>query len=151
MYDTLWNIIQSGDYDLPDVTRKIDIFYAEGKINDDQRADLMAQAVEHADPERERPEVPEMLQTLADRMTACEEQQAAILTRLATLEGNPAEESETPQYPAWRKWDGLSKLPGKGDIVSHNGKLWRSKINLNTTEPGSVAGWLTWEEVTTND
>ena len=35
MYDTLWNIIQSGDYDLPDITRKIDIFYAEGKINDD--------------------------------------------------------------------------------------------------------------------
>ena len=72
MYDTLWNIIQSGDYDLPGMTRKIDVFYAEGKINDDQRADLMAQAVEHADPERERPDWAEMVERLAERVTALE-------------------------------------------------------------------------------
>ena len=130
MYDTLWNIIQSGDYDLPDVTRKIDIFYAEGKINDDQRADLMAQAVEHADPERERPDWAEMVERLAERVTALE----------ARLDAGEGEIPDSAKIPAWRPWDGLSALYAKGDKVSHNDKHWINDIDANVYEPG-VYGW----------
>lgn len=137
MYDTLWSIIQSGDYDLPDVTRKIDIFYAEGKINDDQRADLMAQAVEHAGPERERPDWAEMVERLAERVTALE----------ARLDAGEGKTPDLDEIPAWRPWDGLSALYAKGDKVAHNGKTWVSLVDNNCWEPGIIGTELVWREV----
>ena len=137
MYDTLWNIIQSGDYNLPDVTRKIDIFYAEGKINDDQRADLMAQAVEHAGPERERPDWAEMVERLAERVTALE----------ARLDAGDGEIPDSDKIPAWRPWDGLSALYAKGAKVAHNGKTWVSLVDNNCWEPGIIGTELVWRGV----
>ena len=141
MYDTLWNIIQSGDYDLPDITRKIDIFYAEGKISDDQRADLLEQVTEHADPERERPDWAEMVERLAERVTALE----------ARLDAGEGEIPDSDKIPAWRPWDGLSALYAKGDKVAHNGKTWVSLVDNNCWEPGIIGTELVWREVTTND
>ena len=141
MYDTLWGIIQSGDYDLPDITRKIDVFYAEGKMTDEQRADLLGQVTEFIDPERNRPEVLTMLETLAGRVTAVEQ-------RLDAWEGKT---SDPDEVPAWKPWDGLSALYDKGDKVTHGGKIWESLVDNNSWEPGVIGTELVWREVTTND
>lgn len=137
MYDTLWSIIQSGDYDLPDVTRKIDVLWAEGKINDDQRADLLEQVTEHADPERERPDWAEMVERLAERVTALE----------ARLDAGEGKAPDPDEIPAWRPWDGLSALYAKGDKVAHNGKTWLSLVDNNCWEPGIIGTELVWREV----
>ena len=137
MYDTIWNIIQSGDYDLPDVTRKIDVLWVEGKINDDQRADLLEQVTEHADPERERPDWAEMVERLAERVTALE----------ARLDAGEGEIPGSDKIPAWRPWDGLSALYAKGDKVTHGGKTWVSLVDNNCWEPGIIGTELVWREV----
>lgn len=134
MYDTLVNMIQYGEYTTDEITERIDRMYAECRITAEQRADLLAMVPEYIKPPAV--EVPDMLSALVARVEALEAWRAA------------QEGGETPKYPAWTRWDGLSKLPGKGDIVSHNGKLWRSRINLNSTEPGTIGTALMWEDVT---
>lgn len=47
-------------------------------------------------------------------------------------------------YPIWSQPSGAQDAYNTGDIVSHEGKLWRSKIDGNTTEPGTDDRW--WEE-----
>lgn len=46
-------------------------------------------------------------------------------------------------YPIWSPPTGEQDAYNTGDIVSHNGQLWRSRIDGNTTEPGSDDRW--WE------
>lgn len=46
-------------------------------------------------------------------------------------------------YPIWSPPSGAQDAYNTGDIVSHNGQLWRSKIDGNTTEPGTDERW--WE------
>ena len=72
MYDTLVNQIMYGDYTIAEIAERIDTFYAEGRLTADQRTDLRRMAVEHADPEQERPEILSMLEGLAARVTALE-------------------------------------------------------------------------------
>lgn len=52
-------------------------------------------------------------------------------------------------YPVWSPPTGAQDSYGIGDMVSHNGRIWRSKINGNTTEPGSDDRW--WEIVSDSD
>lgn len=47
-------------------------------------------------------------------------------------------------YPIWKQPTGAHDAYNVGDIVSHNGQLFKSLINGNTTEPGSDPRW--WEE-----
>lgn len=46
-------------------------------------------------------------------------------------------------YPIWRPPAGAHDAYNIGDVVRHEGGLWRSKIDGNTTEPGSDERW--WE------
>lgn len=52
-------------------------------------------------------------------------------------------------YPIWSPPTGAQDAYNTGDVVSHKGQLWRSKINGNTTEPGSDDRW--WEKVSKSD
>lgn len=47
-------------------------------------------------------------------------------------------------HPVWSPPTGAQDAYNTGDVVSHNGELWRSKIDGNTTEPGSDDRW--WEK-----
>lgn len=136
MYDMILRIITSGDYKLPDITNKINTMWITGNLTDDQRDNLLSQAAEHLDPETERPENLEMLEKLATRVTDLEK-------RMSKLEGK----SENTGYPEWVPWDGLSDNYQYGDIVAHNGKIWKSTYNgQNVWEPGTVGTESLWVE-----
>lgn len=141
MYDTILRIIASGDYQLADITNKINTMWITGNLTDDQRDNLLSQAAEHLDPETERPEVIEMLEKLAERITDHEQ-------RLAKLEGK----TDDTGYPEWVQWDGMSNNYQYGAIVSHNGKLWKSTyVGQNVWEPGSIGTETLWAEVNVNE
>ena len=78
MYETFLSIITSGDYKLPDITKKINTMWITGNLTDDQRDNLLSQAAEHLDPETERPENIEMLEKLAERITDLEQRLAKL-------------------------------------------------------------------------
>lgn len=52
-------------------------------------------------------------------------------------------------YPVWSPPTGAQDAYNTGDTVSHKGALWRSRIDGNTTEPGSDDRW--WEKVSKSD
>lgn len=136
MYDMILRIITSGDYKLADITNKIDMMWITGKLTDVQRDNLLSVATEHLDPETERPDVLDMLEKTAARVTDLEK-------RVSELEGK----SQVTGYPEWVQWDGLSDNYQNGAIVSHNGKLWKSTyVGQNVWEPGTVGTDLLWVE-----
>lgn len=47
--------------------------------------------------------------------------------------------------PIWSPPTGAQDAYNTGDVVSHQGQLWQSKIDGNTTEPGTDDRW--WEPV----
>lgn len=49
----------------------------------------------------------------------------------------------TGGYPIWSQPTGAQDAYNIGDIVEHNGTLYKSKIDGNTTEPGTDDRW--WE------
>lgn len=141
MYETFLSIITSGDYKLPDITKKINTMWITGNLTDDQRDNLLSVAEENLDPETERPENIEMLEKLAERITDLEQ-------RVNALEGK----TEETGYPEWVPWDGLSDNYQNGDIVAHNGKLWKSTyVGQNVWEPGSIGTETLWVKVNVNE
>lgn len=139
MYTILRTIIISGDYTLEDITYKINTLWVQNQIAEREKNELLALAVEHLDPERERPEVQEQLEYLAGRIDAQAELLSDVIKRVTALEGGSSEEED---YPAWElPIAGLTTDYQYGAIVSHNGKLWISTYNgQNVWEPG-VYGW----------
>jgi len=55
----------------------------------------------------------------------------------------PFRDPET--IPDWQLPQGSHDAPNTGDRVRHNDLCWQSKIDANTTEPGSDPRW--WEEI----
>ena len=136
IYNTIWQSIQAGGYKLTEMLDRIAALMANGYLSVEEYNGLVAEANAHADPESERPEIQTMLNSLAARVTSLE-------GRVDALEaggGDPGGRTETPDYPAWEPWDGMSDNYQYGAIVSHNGKLWQNVLQgmQNTWEPGTV-------------
>lgn len=137
MYEILKTVISAGGYKLADIQHKVKKLYATGDLTEGQMDELLALTMGGISPEGERPEVMAMLQSLADRITALEE-------KLKTAEPG----TETPEPEAWKPWDGMSNKYQYGEIVSHNGKLWRSNYEgQNVWEPGAAGTDGLWVEV----
>ena len=139
MYNTLKTNILMGGTRLSEVQNRIKRLYATGDLTDGQMEELMELSQQKANPEAERPELPEMLRSLAERVEALEKKFAS---------GSLPEE-EAPYIEAWKPWDGISNKYQPGAVVSHNGKLWQSVHNgQNVWEPGTVGTASLWVEYT---
>ena len=142
IYNTLWQMIQTGDYHLVDVLNRIDVLYAAGQLSTEERSELITEANANATPEAELPETQEQLEYLAGLITALTGRVEAIEEQLSTGgTTDPGEEPDVPSYPDWtRPIAGLSEDYQYGAIVSHNGKLWQNvyQYGQNVWEPGVV-------------
>lgn len=137
----LMSVINGKNFKLLDVQRKIKELWATNDLTDTEKDELLAAAMEAANPEAERPEQQAMLETLADRI-------AALEARVAALEAGGIEPEPDTEIPAWKPWDGISKDYQYGAKVTHNGKIWQSEFNgQNTWEPGVVGTEALWIEV----
>lgn len=142
MYKVIRSVIASGGYKLADVQYRIKKLYSMGDLNEAQMDELMALAVLGASANSERPETLELIQTLADKITALE-------ARVAALESGAEDSGTDTSYPEWKAWDGISTDYQSGAIVSHNGELWRSIFaGQNVWEPGVIGTENLWERYT---
>jgi len=140
MYNLMKSVIKNGGYKLADIQYKAKKLYVVGDITEEQLDEIMRLASGGVSAEAERPENLRLIQTLAEKLEA-------LKARVTVLEGG--EEPEKPEYPAWKPWDGISKDYQRGDIVSHNGKLWESIFDgQNVWEPGTAGTDALWGEVT---
>ena len=141
MYDVLKSVISAGGFKLAEMQYKIKKFYGTDDLSEAQMDELLAMTINGISPEGERPEVMEMLRSLASRIEALEKKAAEST--------NPGEETPA-KYEKWVPWDGISNKYQYGEIVSHNDKLWLSNYKgQNVWEPGAPgteALWVVYEE-----
>lgn len=144
MYNILKMKITTGGEKLTEIQNRIKRLYATGDLTDGQMEELMELSQQKANPEAERPELPEILRSLTERVEVLEKKMAST----------SVPEEEAPHIEAWKPWDGISNKYQHGAVVSHNGKLWRSVFNgQNVWEPGTVGTaslWVEHTEVTGN-
>lgn len=148
MYEIIKNIIENGAFRVSDLTNKIDTLWAESKLSDDERSQLVQMMTDHLNPATEAPELKEMYERLEARVTTLE---ADVQALKGGEESGGEEEPGTVTVPAWEPWDGISNKYQYGAVVTHNGKYYLDVLQgmQNTWEPESAGvDERYWKEIT---
>lgn len=132
MYNSVLIVIQSGEYNLSDLTKKIDTLWLKSYLTDDERESLTKLAIEKASPDSGLP-------SFSDRIAALEK-------RVSKLEGNLSSggDSGSSDWPEWVQPTGAHDAYAKGSQVTHNGERYVSQINANVWEPGMFGSESLW-------
>lgn len=137
MFNILKNVIRNGGMPLLQVNERIETMYVSGRINSQERGELIELMHSKANPANETGDWKTMYEALVEKYNALEERLNAIEKGLGLNEQPDGEEGETV-YPAWEPWDGVSNRYQKGTIVTHNDKIWESMFEgQNVWEPGA--------------
>lgn len=132
MYNSVLIVIQSGEYNLSDLTKKIDTLWLKSYLTDDERESLTKLAIEKANPDAGLP-------SFSERMAALEK-------RVSKLEGNLSSggDSGSSNWPEWVQPTGAHDAYAKGSQVTHNGERYVSQIDANVWEPGVFGSESLW-------
>ena len=134
MYNSVLIVIQSGEYNLSDLTKKIDTLWLKSYLTDDERESLTKLAIEKANPDAGLP-------SFSERMAALEK-------RVSKLEGNLSSggDSGSSDWPEWVQPTGAHDAYAKGSQVTHNGEKYVSQIDANVWEPGMFGSESLWSK-----
>lgn len=132
MYNSVLIVIQSGEYNLSDLTKKIDTLWLKSYLTDDERESLTKLAIEKANPDAGLP-------SFSERMAALEK-------RVSKLEGNLSSggDSGSSDWPEWVQPTGAHDAYAKGSQVTHKGERYVSQIDANVWEPGMFGSESLW-------
>ena len=148
MFEIIKSVIENGIFRVSDLTNKIDTLWAESKLSDDERNQLVQMMTDHLNPASEAPELKDMYERLEARVSTLEaEVQALKGEEPGGGEGEPG----TVTVAAWEPWDGISDKYQYGAVVTHNGKYFLNVLQgmQNTWEPESAGvDERYWKEIT---
>ena len=132
MFETLRQLISVGGYRLDDMLLRIDTMYASGRLDDDERTQLIDLAQTNADQDM-------LLPSLEERVSNLEQ-------RVSTLEtaGEPIPGGDD-EVPEWVRPTSKDTMYNKGDLVMFNGKKYKCLKNNVSTSPEEDSS--RWEEV----
>lgn len=132
MYNSVLIVIQSGEYNLSDLTKKIDTLWLKSYLTDDERDSLTKLAIEKASPDAGLP-------SFSERM-------ASLERRVSKLEGNSSSggDSGSSDWPEWVQPTGAHDAYAKGSQVTHHGEKYVSQIDANVWEPGVFGSESLW-------
>lgn len=158
MYEIFKNVINSKEYSLEDILKKIDTKWVQSEITDEQRDELITLAQANANPENSNAPLQKQIEELSKKHIALEETVTALSATVQKIKetvesgGTVVPEPEpTPQeeYPAWEPYNGIPPVKYQtGSKVSHNGKKWESMVDNNVWEPGAFGvGDTIWKEI----
>lgn len=132
MYDILKTIIESGDYEVTDILHKIDVFFAEGKLSEEQRDELIGLAEEGA----VAPNPP-----VDGRLDAIDAKIADLTARIEKLEGTGPGPSEYPEYDVYAVYNSGDRCTYKGSVYE-----WIHPTAGNWAPDAYPAAWKKVEE-----
>lgn len=158
MYEILKNVINSKEYSLEDILKKIDTKWVQSEITDEQRDELITLAQANTDPSHSNAPLQKQIEELSKKHITLEETVTALSATVQKIKetvesgGTVVPEPEpTPQeeYPAWEPYNGIPPVKYQvGSKVSHNGKKWESMVANNVWEPGAFGvGDTIWKEI----
>lgn len=128
MYDITKAVIESKNYELSDMLRKIDVLWVQGSLTDEQRNELIELARSNAN-----------IQNSVDIMAKLEEHER----RIKALESGQTK-PDTEEYPDFE----VGKYYYNGDKVTFDGKHYECTAPTGVTCVWSPADYPTyWKEV----
>ena len=139
MFETVKTIINSGGYDLADLSERIKTLYALGELSKEEMEQLLDSAAANANQDAMLPDVSERVGALETRMAAVEE-------RAGKLEAGGVEpvEPEEPvdEWPEWVRPVSKDTQYRKGDKVTFNGRHYMCvKNNVSASPEEDSKSW----------
>ena len=139
MYEIIKNVIESKDYELVDMLKKINTVWIESNITDEQKQELEELARTNAKAENSYAPLQKQLDNTNARIDSLEE-------RIAKLEGETTEEPSEPvqedEYPEFVQPTGAHDAYNIGMGCTFNGEKYICLINGCVWDPITYpAGW----------
>lgn len=146
MYDAIKTVISTGRFELADLLHKLDILWAQGDLDDDQRTELIAAAREKAEPRASYAPLQDQVDKLRDEAqllsTAVSNQARELQAVKAAVEalGGTVEDPEDPE-PA-EEWPDYVQPTGAHDAYHAGDKItWKGKHYICTAPDGVAVVW----------
>ena len=119
MYKIVKSVIEGKRYELKDMLTKIDTFWVQGSITEEEHNELVALARENALPENS-------YAGMQERMDAMHKELEALKVRVKALENTTEDETEetTEDYPEYVAPTGAHDAYHAGDKVTYNGEKY---------------------------
>ena len=138
LFTILKSVINNGGLPLTQVTERIETMYLSGRLNAEERLELIELMHANANVANEKGNYEELYNALAKKYNDLEGRVAALEDRMAGSEVPDEGVGSKDEYPAWELWDGVSNKYQTGAVVTHNGKVWQSMYaGQNVWEPGA--------------
>lgn len=126
MYKVIKSVIESKRYELAEMLTKIDTFWVQGSITEEEHNELVALARENALPENSYAGQQERIDALYKELTETRKELEALTARVKILEPDGTTEDETEEditdeYPEYIAPTGAHDAYYAGDKVTYNG------------------------------
>ena len=150
MYEIIKQVIESKNYELATMLKKVKTLWAENEISDEQKEELIAFANENANPENSKASEKKQIEAIFQNLAEMALEIKTLKTAVAELQGEAVEPEETEEYPQWERWNGIGLIPwNEGSKCTHNGRYYLSHVNENHWEPGALGVYDNiWEDIT---
>lgn len=144
MNGQLNTVIEMGNFKLPDILNKIDIFFANDQLSADQRVALIEKARTKANPGNAYPDIETRMTNLELMYRDLKEAFEAFKAEFdEPTEGDTSGDTGTEDViPEYVQPSGAHDAYMIGDKVIENGKIYESVIDGNVWSPSAYpAGW----------
>lgn len=126
MYRTLKAVIESGRFELSDMLTKIDTFWVQNDITEEQKIELVALAREKATPENSYVGIQKQIANLYLNLTELTQRIVLLETEIKALKGETPEDTEdeesvVEEYPEYVAPTGAHDAYYAGAKVTYNG------------------------------
>lgn len=91
MYEIIKSIIDSGEFELSDMIKKIDTYWIQSDITDEERTNLIALAREKANPENSYAPLQEQIENLFKTADELKTDMKTLFDKVTKLEGKEPE------------------------------------------------------------
>ena len=113
MYKVIKSVIESKRYELAEMLTKIDTFWVQGQLSEEEHTELVSLARENALPENSYASIQEQIDTLFKKVAEME-------AEIASLKGTTSD-TATEEYPEYTAPTGAHDAYYAGDKVTYNG------------------------------
>lgn len=140
MFETVQTIINSGGYDLADLTERIKTLYALGELSKEEMEQLLEQAQTNAKPDDSYAPLNDRVKAIEEWMTTVEERLAKLESGLSAEPGEP--EDSADEWPEYKQPTGAHDAYHVGDKITYNGKHYTCAMdNCVWTPDVYPQGW----------
>ena len=142
MYEIVKNVIESGQYELTDMLKKIDTLWLQGALNDTQRAEIIELARSRADPEQSY-DIQKQLGTIFTNLSEMGRAILELTDRVTKMEGGSVTPPVVEEYPQFVQPTGAHDAYNTGDKMTYtDGKRYICQMDNCVWGPDAYpAGW----------